>query len=174
MAELGFNAVAHTNVSDLAGKKGGFTYSIDMIQEIKRLRPRAELYYLIGMDSYLTMPTWKDAERLFSLCHWIVATRAGYEIQLPHLLSPKMADQFNMESTFSYVHASGKKLIFKEIDYLDLSSSEIRRKIAASDRSVTEDLPPLVYSYIETHRLYQKASVEEQSAKEEEIKNVSR
>jgi nicotinate-nucleotide adenylyltransferase len=67
--------------SDIEGKRGGPSYTVDTLRELRRLRPDAELYFIIGADTIRELPTWREPEKVLRLAQ-IVRKRvsAGEEI----------------------------------------------------------------------------------------------
>jgi len=49
-------------------ERGGVSYAIDTVREVRAENPEAELYFLIGEDSLEGLPRWKDYEELRKLC----------------------------------------------------------------------------------------------------------
>ncbi len=52
-------------------------YSVDTVKHFKQKHhgTGAHFYFLLGADSFLDIPTWKDYENLLGLCDFIVASR---------------------------------------------------------------------------------------------------
>ncbi|MDA2915030.1 nicotinate-nucleotide adenylyltransferase, partial [Acidobacteriia bacterium AH_259_A11_L15] len=52
------------------------TYSIETVRRLRRrFGPRARLFFLMGADAFLYLPTWKNFPQLVRLCDFIVAAR---------------------------------------------------------------------------------------------------
>ena len=49
-------------------KRGGVSYAIDTVREIAAENPGAELFFIVGEDSVLGIPMWKESEELQRLC----------------------------------------------------------------------------------------------------------
>ena len=68
------------------------SYSIDTITHLKNTFPRGtKLGFIIGLDAFLELPSWKQAPHLLELCHFIVCSRPGVtftQLQSLPLLSP--------------------------------------------------------------------------------------
>ena len=41
--------------------------------------PDAELYFITGADALADIFTWRDADELFALAHFVGCTRPGYD-----------------------------------------------------------------------------------------------
>jgi len=72
-------------------------YSIDTVRKLKSgLKTSDRLFFLIGIDAFLQIATWHEAEALFSECSFVVASRPGHSLAdvanaLPETLRPKSA-----------------------------------------------------------------------------------
>lgn len=103
---------------DIEIRRGGVSYAVDSVAEIQRMNPTADLFFIIGMDSLLGLSRWHDAQRLLALCSIITLARPGTPLPAPDTLG------FPLETA--------QKLLKQVISgrMIDLSSSEIRRRIA--------------------------------------------
>ena len=65
-------------------------YSVDTVRRFKQRfhGPDTHLYFLLGADSFLQIPTWKDYEALLNLCDFIVASRPGFRVDALRLVIP--------------------------------------------------------------------------------------
>jgi nicotinate-nucleotide adenylyltransferase len=58
----------------------GPTYTIDTLQDLRRERPDASLFFITGADALAQILSWKEAESLFPLAHFIGVTRPGHDL----------------------------------------------------------------------------------------------
>jgi nicotinate-nucleotide adenylyltransferase len=64
-------------------------YSIDTVRRFRReLRASDRLYFIIGVDAFLHIPTWRNYETLLDSCDFIVASRPGFKLEALRLLIP--------------------------------------------------------------------------------------
>ena len=98
--------------------RGGISYAVESVATLKRRYPDAALFFIIGMDSLPGLHLWYEAERLLTLCEIITVARPG--IPLP------------AAETLGFPPETAQKLLKNVIPgrLCDLSSSEIRRRIA--------------------------------------------
>ena len=54
------------------------SYSIITINRIKKLHPKSWIFFILGVDAFLEIDTWKDHERLLEQCFFVVISRPGY------------------------------------------------------------------------------------------------
>jgi nicotinate-nucleotide adenylyltransferase len=69
--------------SDCDIRRGGTTYTIDTIKNFHSIseKPKIQLYFICGEDSYNTLHTWKDSEEIKKAVEFIVFKRSG-ELEL--------------------------------------------------------------------------------------------
>lgn len=67
--------------------RGGTTYTIDTLNDIRRMQPDADLYFITGADALSKIVSWKDSEKLFEMAHFIGVTRPGHELDATGLPS---------------------------------------------------------------------------------------
>jgi nicotinate-nucleotide adenylyltransferase len=111
----------------------GPTFTIDTVQDIRALRPGAELFFITGADALQAILSWKDADELFGLCHLVGVTRPGYHLSGDHL----PADSVTL----------------LDVPALAISSSAVRDRVGA-ERPVWYLVPDGVVQYIAKHGLY--------------------
>lgn len=68
------------SVSRVDVERDGPTYTIDTLVDLHREYPDDELHFITGADALAEILSWKDAERLFDLAHFIGVTRPGHEL----------------------------------------------------------------------------------------------
>ena len=67
-------------VSRVDIERGGKTYTIDTLRDLRAQHPDADLFFITGADALAQILSWKDAEDLFDLAEFIGVTRPGYEL----------------------------------------------------------------------------------------------
>jgi nicotinate-nucleotide adenylyltransferase len=145
--------------SDLEIQRSGKSFSVDTLEILLREDPNGQRYFIIGLDSYRDIASWKDFARIFSLSHLVVTTRPGVVVNEPLAPLPvAMHQDFCYDEQAGRIqHKSGNYLIFLKETYLDISSTQIREMLAEG-RSVRHLVPPAVADYIEAHGLYRAGS----------------
>jgi nicotinate-nucleotide adenylyltransferase len=116
--------------------RGGPTYTIDTLRDLAAVYPDAELFFITGADALGEIFTWRDAERLFELAHFVGCTRPGYETD-PSLLTGIPTE----------------RLTLIEVPALAISSSDCRQRRAAGE-PVWYLVPDGVVQYLAKHDLY--------------------
>ena len=156
MVKLAIESNASFFFSDAENKREGKSYSVETIEAILGCHvPNPELYFIIGQDAFQSIRTWKDWEKLFSMCHFVVVTRPGYENKgLDSILMPDFAGRYVYQSeTNGFQGPTGHAIFFRRVSFLDIASSDIRRRVREG-RSIAYLMPDPVRRYIINESLY--------------------
>jgi len=73
------------SVSRVDIDRDGPTYTVDTLTELKATHPDADLFFITGADALEQIVSWRRAEDVFGLAHFIGVTRPGYELDGQHL-----------------------------------------------------------------------------------------
>jgi nicotinate-nucleotide adenylyltransferase len=136
-------------------KRNKPTYSIDTLRELRACHPNSPLYFFIGMDSLLNLPTWYQSSRLFDLCHFVVCQRPDINDnksrEMLHLLQQRQANTLS-----ELRNAPNGKIYFAKTAEIAISSTELRSRLL---KGLPTDnyIPQTVRNYIAQHNLYQMA-----------------
>jgi nicotinate-nucleotide adenylyltransferase len=155
MVELAVAGNPRFSASDLEGRRPGKSYSVHTLESLHRESPRDEFYFIVGMDSFRDITSWKEWRRLFELAHIVVAARPGAAGgDPPDLLPVAIRGDFCYDASAKMLlHRSGTSVIFLGETFLDISSTRIR-ELAAAGRSIRYLVPAAVEEYIARHGLY--------------------
>lgn len=125
------------------------TFTIDTLARLRaELGREVPLVMIIGMDSLLTLPTWRESARLFGDVHFAAGARPGYdESAIPPALRARM------HGPEALAASPGGAIVRFDTTPLGISASAIRARIAAG-QSARYLLPPEVLHYIGLQGLY--------------------
>ena len=154
MVRLAVSGNPYFSASDAEISRPGKSYSIETIRYFRERRQDA-FFFILGSDAFVEIETWKEFQNLFSLCHVIVMTRPGPQKETPSLPRALVPNFRYASEEKVWIHVSGYILYFKEISFLDISSTKVRELIEKG-RSVRYLIPPEVEAYIHDHELYRK------------------
>ena len=155
MVELAVADNPRFTVSDLEGKRGGKSYSIDTLRALREKYPDDELFFIVGSDSFRDFSSWREYAAIFYVCNVVVVERPSAVIaDLTSCLSVAIAAEFCYYGAEKRLaHRSGYSVYYLEGIPLDISSSAIR-KLVHQGRSVRYLVPEAVDNYIKEQRLY--------------------
>jgi nicotinate-nucleotide adenylyltransferase len=131
-----------------APRLGGPNYTVDSLSALAYLHPDAELFNIVGADTFLTLPRWRNPARLLDLADWIVVSRPRAALgsdQPRATLAAAMGTEPKPEQV-ARVH------LLTGIAEL-ISATDIRTHLLAGD-DVSAHLLPAVAQYIAKHGLY--------------------
>ena len=112
-------------------------YTVNTVEHFQRVMgSSAELFFIMGADSWSEITTWREWERLLTIINHIVVTRPGHEIDQT-LPSPNA------------------RVLFTDAVMKDISATDIRR-IAAEGRfdELARLVPAPVAEYIKKYEIY--------------------
>jgi nicotinate-nucleotide adenylyltransferase len=132
----------HLEVSDLEVRRGGPSYTAATLEELHATRPEDELTFIAGGDMAASLPEWRDPERVLELARFAVAEREG-------------AERKEIERRTASLRGR-ERIVFFDMPRLDVSSSDVRSRVAAG-RPIDDLVPPPVAAYIAEHGLYRTA-----------------
>jgi nicotinate-nucleotide adenylyltransferase len=161
MVRLAITGNPSFSLSDIELRTPGKSYSIGTIQHFRRqYGNESDIFFILGMDAFLEIRTWKSFQELFSLCHFIVMTRPGFDKPSSGpIFPPKIASAFVYdEGGHRFVHRDGYCVYLQDITFLEISSTKIREEVRRG-RSVRYLLPIEVERYIDRHRFYRAKEV---------------
>lgn len=168
MVELAIASNEAFKVSDVELKLPTPSYSVTTVEHLQEAYGKhAKLLFITGMDTFLDIFTWHEAERLISMCDFVTTFRPGTAHQdlcshrYVRALDMVMLDMLDAkEKKIGKVQLrSGRELWLVPSLGLEISSTEIRRRLKAG-KSVKYLLPAEVESYIIQHGLYLKTTEE--------------
>lgn len=131
------------------------SWTIDTLCELRgEIGDRVPLALLVGADSFLGLPTWKEWRKLPKFAHFVIAERPGFDLDAA--MSPEMAAEFGPRFTASAqaLHGAPAGLAFRlRQPATPESATELRRRIAAGE-PWQDWVPPAVAGYIVRNCLY--------------------
>jgi len=144
------------SVSTVELARPGLSYSIDTIREfVAKLKKTDSLYFIIGLDAFREIGTWKDFAEIFSLCNFIVTSRPGSKENDPLKgtgVAVKKLFCYDFKRK-NYRHRSGTRVHFIELTDIAISASEIRA-LVRQGKSIRYLVPSAVEKFIERRGLY--------------------
>ena len=157
MLKLALRDSPEFRVSDLEAARRGPSYSVDTLEELGRLYgDGVRLFFVIGLDAFLEVDTWKDFSRLPRLADLVVIKRAAYPVEPVGAVVGKFGDyHFNAATSCWSAPEVPGRIFLLSMPPVEVSSTMIRRAAAAGDNLGSLVLPP-VAAYIAEHRIYRK------------------
>jgi len=146
MLKLAIGGHEAFRISEIELARGGVSYTVDTLKAVQRDRPDDELFLLIGADSLVDLPTWRDPRRICELA--TIATVGRPDCPPPNysplaeFVEPSRGDE--------------ARRCHVEMPLVGISSRDLRRR-AAEERSLRYQVPRAVEQYIAHTGLYRPA-----------------
>jgi nicotinate-nucleotide adenylyltransferase len=131
MARLAFDGLLKAIVDPREMNRGGASYTIDTLLELKAQYPNAQFILIIGQDQLTAFHTWKNYSEILSYVKLAVALR-GESIMIP------------------------PDIPFTPLEFAPraMSSSDLRQSIRMRYPQFSEKMSTSVAAYIHEHHLY--------------------
>ncbi|WP_022899632.1 nicotinate-nucleotide adenylyltransferase [Humibacter albus] len=111
----------------------GATYTIDTLRDLQVARPDADLFFITGADAIAQILSWRDAEELWKLAHFVAVSRPGHLLEVTGLPNGDVS--------------------LLEVPALAISSTDCRSRVSRGF-PVWYLVPDGVVQYISKHHLY--------------------
>jgi len=130
MVELAISTNPKFEISDIEYKSDSTSYSLITVKKIiEQYKLESRLNFIIGTDTFVNLNTWYKADELKELLHFIVFPRKG------------------VDKDFSELKKQGWDFEITDMDFLEISSTEIRAGVNCETNKLVEE-------YIKNHGLY--------------------
>jgi nicotinate-nucleotide adenylyltransferase len=136
MCRLAFCKDSRFEISSMELDRGDKSYTVDTLNELKKMYPDDEIYFIIGSDMLETFTQWYRWEEILSLCFLCAASRKNGFV-------PDLS---------VYTEEQRKKIIFLEIEPFEVSSTQVRTELVKNEESSL--IPREVLEYINKNNLY--------------------
>jgi len=172
MTELAIQGLPNFAISfvDAPDPTGEPNYTIDTLHRLQAQFPMAQLFTLIGADSFLSLPRWYRGAEIPFIAPLIVASRPGQRLEdlaaiLPGGLTiheEKSGQSIGNEvplRLFTLRNPAGTAAPFYLLPGLEIeiSASDVRQHVSAAIEGLCAEhdlLPDAVCDYIAAHGLY--------------------
>lgn len=169
MVSLATVDVPYFMASPIEVNRPGRSYSVETLREFRRLYGgESAMYFIMGVDAFQEIATWKEAREVLSLAQVIVAARPGWRLdEVERSMTPEQR-QLLGEPRCKYLkiseitpriarrHSEPGLVLLVEMISLDISSSEIRQ-LVKEDKSIRYLVTDAVAAYVAKHCLYRPA-----------------
>jgi nicotinate-nucleotide adenylyltransferase len=139
MCRLAVGDDERIGVSTVEVARGAPSYTVDTLRALHDADPQDELTFIAGGDMAASLPGWREPEAVLRLARLGVAERSG-------------TGRAEVERALGGL-AGAERVTFFDMPRVDVSSSEVRRRLAAGE-AVGDAVPAPVAAYIEEHGLY--------------------
>jgi nicotinate-nucleotide adenylyltransferase len=130
--KLAIYGIPFFDYSDIEMKKGGVSYTIDTLKELKKIYDELEI--IIGYDNIFTFHAWKEPDEIMKMAKVIVLKRKSSH-------PPQFEDKYY------------KQAVFVQTRGIEISATDIRERVK-NVMPINFLVTPAVMEYIYKHKLY--------------------
>jgi nicotinate-nucleotide adenylyltransferase len=141
-------------LSDFEVARGGTTYTIETLRQLRAQREDAEILLVLGSDSLARIETWRSFRELLAEFRLAVVLREEFTREsLAGTLPPDVAARFAPEGSRPGGEPSEHSIYWGGNAPVTISSTWLRRAIPAGE-NLSESLPAGVAAYLRKQDLY--------------------
>jgi nicotinate-nucleotide adenylyltransferase len=153
MLELALRRYPQLAVDDAELRRGGISYTIDTLIELRAGAPEQSLCFIMGADAFATLPTWRRWQELTDYAHLVIIDRKQQGGQCRDQRLQDLYAAHACASPLSLHTRPGGCIHKAAVSVPDISSSQARALINGNQN--TENiLPPGIHNYIKENNLY--------------------
>ena len=141
MLRLAVEGRSNLHVSEIEIKRPGPSYTIDTIAQLRKSSgAESDLYFIVGWDSLMQLPEWREPSRIIEMCKLIAVPRPGYR-------------RPDMKMLEEEIPGITQRTVLLDKPRIDLSASNIRNMVAEGE-PIDRFVPASVVEYIKKYNLY--------------------
>ncbi|MCX7973503.1 MAG: nicotinate-nucleotide adenylyltransferase [Candidatus Aminicenantes bacterium] len=154
MVELALAPFPQFEASSLEVDRPETSYSIVTLQKVKQIYEGAQIFFIVGIDAFLEIKTWREYEKVLSACSFIVVSRPGFSLdQAMMVLGPEWKERIVWVDSHDQVKEKEPRIYLFPMQSLNISASEIRMRRLRGE-AITGLVPVAVEKYILEKNLY--------------------
>ena len=144
-------------VSDIEGLRSGPSYTIDTLLQFRRnLGPEADFYFIIGLDAFADLTSWKRYEELLRRTSFVVIARPSHGCRTVAQVVAESFPDYQQEARGIWGRQGSNRIYALEMEPVPVSSSMIRARLRRGE--AIDDLSPAgVVDYLQRNRLFSAA-----------------
>ena len=132
-------------------------YAVDTVARMQQqLGSDCRLFFVMGADSWSEITTWREWQRLLTMCDHIVVTRPRYELpadeQRGNIVDARGKEAAAIQAIIE--QSQSKQVFVTDAVFEDVSATAIRAAAKNGKADLTTMVPPEVANYIEKYELY--------------------
>jgi len=131
MIELLIEGESGFEINLIELERGGISFTVDTLRYLQDEYPDSHLFLIIGEDGLAGFSSWREPETILELASLLVYRRPGVTVA-------------DVPKGTRFINGS----------MMDISSSELRNRIARGDVPEPNVLPPILQTYIAENGLY--------------------
>ncbi|MGE5345238.1 MAG: nicotinate (nicotinamide) nucleotide adenylyltransferase [Acidithiobacillales bacterium] len=141
-------------LSDFEVAKGGTTYTVETLRQMRALRPDEEIVLVLGSDALVSFDKWRSWREIADGYRFAVIHREPFDYERTRdALPPELRTRMAPEGVLFDESPEEATIFWGGNAPVTISSTWLRRAIPAGE-DLDGGLPPSVEAYVRRHRLY--------------------
>jgi nicotinate-nucleotide adenylyltransferase len=128
MAKVAVESDARFSVDARELEREGVSYSVDTLMGLRAEHQDRSLCLLLGMDAFLSLPSWHRWEELIGLAHIVVAHRPGWQAPTDGVLG-KLVREHSTEVPQDLSTSRSGRIFITPVTQLEISATSLRKLI---------------------------------------------
>ena len=154
MIKLAIEGEPGLSVDDRETRTSEPSYSIKTLESLRQeLGPQTSVSMVLGMDSFLTLPSWHRWQEFLELAHIVVVQRPGWETVPEHQLE-NWSRRYRVQNSEVIRSTPCGSLLMHRLTPLEISATQIRELIR-TNQSPRYLIPDQVWKHIRELGLYE-------------------
>lgn len=154
MLALALAPVPLFRLSDFEVARGGTTYTVETLRQMRALQPNDEIVLVLGSDALVSFEGWRSWREILEGYRFAVLHREPFDyMRTREALSPDLRARLAPEGAVLDDPPEDATIFWGGNTPVTISSTWLRRAIPAGE-DLNGSLPPSVEAYVRRHRLY--------------------
>jgi nicotinate-nucleotide adenylyltransferase len=141
-------------------------FSVETLTRLTAEWPADEIFFVMGADSWNDIKTWREWEKVLALTHHLVVSRPGHHMGIDHVtdeIRARIVDltgggenerDIKTRPVLTAERDAPRSIFLTDSVKIDVSATDIRRKVREGDHSWSDDVTREVANYIEKYQIY--------------------
>ena len=154
MLALALEPYRRFRLSDFEVARGGTTYTVETLRQMRALHPDGEVVLVIGSDALVSFETWRAWREIVQSHRFAVVHREPFDyLRTRDALGDELRTRLAPEGATLDDAPDEATIFWGGNAPVTISSTWLRRAIPAGE-DLKGSLPPSVEAYLRHHRLY--------------------
>lgn len=154
MLALALAPVPRFRLSDFEVARGGTTFTVETLRQMRALRPDDEIVLVLGSDALVSFESWRSWREIAEGHRFAVVYREPFDyVRTLEALTPELRSRLAPEGAVFDDAPEDATIFWGGNAPVTISSTWLRRAIFAGE-DLNGGLPPSVEAYVRRHRLY--------------------
>jgi len=153
MLQLALDGMDNCILDDREIRRETRSYMVPTLESLRQEMPETPFCFVIGIDSFLTLDSWYQWEKLLQLTHLLITPRVGFALPKEGIIA-KLYDSHSSTEALDFHRQKAGRVMMLNTPIIKISATIIREKIARQE-DISDLIPPPVHKYITENAIYE-------------------